>query len=146
MVTGSGRGIGKQTALTFARAGADIVVVDMDLPTAEKTAKEVSSMGRKAVVFRVDVSRRPEVEDVVKRAIAECGHIDVLVNNAGTIVRKPMLEFTDDDWSRVLNVNLMGTYYFCRAVGEHMVARKFGRIVNIGSIMGEFALPPRASY
>jgi len=146
LVTGSGRGIGKQTALTFARAGADIVVVDMDLPTAEKTAKEVSSMGRKAVVFRVDVSRRPEVEDAVKRAIAECGHIDVLVNNAGTIVRKPMLEFTDDDWSRVLNVNLMGTYYFCRAVGEHMVARKFGRIVNIGSIMGEFALPPRASY
>jgi len=146
LVTGSGRGIGKAIALTFARAGADIVVVDIDLPSAEKTAKEISAMGRRALALRVDVSRQEEVEEVVKRAIADFGHIDILVNNAGTIVRKPMLEFTDDDWNKVLAVNLMGTYYLCRAVGRHMVAQKFGRIINIGSIMGEFALPPRASY
>ncbi|MGD0423458.1 MAG: glucose 1-dehydrogenase [Candidatus Bathyarchaeia archaeon] len=146
LVTGSGRGIGKAIATTFARAGADIVVVDMDLPSAERTAKEISATGRKAVAFRVDVSRKEEVEQVTERAVAEFGHVDILVNNAGTIVRKPMLEFTDDDWNRVLNVNLMGTYYFCRAVGKYMVAQKFGRIVNIGSIMGAFALPPRASY
>lgn len=91
-------------------------------------------------------SRKEEVEQVTELAVAEFGHVDILVNNAGTIVRKPMLEFTDDDWNRVLNVNLMGTYYFCRAVGKYMVAQKFGRIVNIGSIMGAFALPPRASY
>jgi NAD(P)-dependent dehydrogenase (short-subunit alcohol dehydrogenase family) len=146
LVTGSGRGIGKAIALTFARAGADIVVVDIDLASAEKTAKEISATSRKAVAFQVDVSDKERVEETVKRAIAEFGHIDILVNNAGAIVRKPMLEFTDDDWNKVLAINLMGTYYFCRAVGKHMVAQRFGRIVNIGSIMGEFALPPRASY
>jgi NAD(P)-dependent dehydrogenase (short-subunit alcohol dehydrogenase family) len=146
LVTGPGSGLGKAMATAFAQSGADLILVDINLPSIEKTGEEVSAVGRKWVAYGADVSRKNEVEDVVKRAVEKFGRIDILVNNAGIIIRKPTLEFTENDWDLVIDVNLKGTFNFCYAVGKHMINQRYGRIINISSIMGGVALPPRASY
>lgn len=146
LVTGSGRGLGKAMAIAFAQSGADLILIDLDLASVEKASKEISAMGRKAAAFRADVSRKEEVDEVVKQAIERFGRVDILVNNAGIIFRKPMLEYAENDWDQVINVNLKGTFNFCYAVGKHMITQHYGRIINIASIMGDVALPPRASY
>lgn len=92
------------------------------------------------------MSRKVDVDETVGRVLDTFEKVDILVNNAGVIVRKPLEEYAEDDWDRVINVNLKGTFNMCYAVGRHMIARRFGRIINLGSIMGGVALPPRASY
>lgn len=146
LVTGSGSGLGKAMAIAFARSGADLILVDLNLPSIEKVGQEISTIGRTAVTFRADVSQKREVDEVVNRAIEKFSRIDILVNNAGIIYRKPMLDYTENDWDHVIDVNLKGTFNFCYAVGKHMINQHYGRIINIASIMGEVALPPRASY
>jgi len=146
LVTGAGSGLGKAMALAFAQAGADLVLVDLNLPSIEMVEKEISAMGRRAIALRADVSRKEEVNEAVKQGIGKFGRIDILVNNAGTIFRKPMLDYTDNDWDLVIDVNLKGTFLFTYAVGKQMIAQRYGRIINIASIMGGVALPPRASY
>ena len=146
IVTGSGRGIGRAIALALAQSGADIILNDLDLPSIRKVSEEVRAFGRTGAPFAGDVSLKAEVDEVVKRGLDTFRNIDILVNNAGTIVRKPAEDFTEDDWDRVINVNLKGAFNFCHAVSKHMIARRYGRIINIASIMGEVALPPRASY
>jgi NAD(P)-dependent dehydrogenase (short-subunit alcohol dehydrogenase family) len=146
LVTGCGRGIGKAIALALAKSGSDVVLNDIDLPSIEKARNEISSLGRRALALKGDVSRKSEVDEVVKRAIDSFNKIDGLVNNAGTVVRKPMEDYSEDDWDRVMSVNLKGVFNFSHAVGRHMIAKRFGRIINIASVMGMVALPPRASY
>lgn len=146
LVTGAGRGIGRAIAMTFAQSGSDIAAIDLDLASAQKVADEISAEGRKACAFRVDVSRKVDVDETVRRVLDTFEKIDVLVNNAGVIVRKPLEEYAEDDWDRVISVNLKGTFNMCYAVGKHMISRRFGKIINLGSIMGGVALPPRASY
>jgi NAD(P)-dependent dehydrogenase (short-subunit alcohol dehydrogenase family) len=147
MVTGAGRGIGKSIALAMARSGADILPIDIDIQTLTNTSVEISKLGRKAIGFQVDVTRKNEVDDIARRALDFLGKIDILVNNAGVVVRKPMEDYTEDDWDRVLAVNLKGVFNFSQAVGRQMIKQGTGgRIINIASIMGLVALAPRASY
>ena len=147
LVTGAGRGIGKTIALAFAQAGADIVLCDIDLQSLRNATVEVSHLGRKGFGFQVDVVRKAEVEAIATKALDFVGKIDILVNNAGIVVRKPMEEYTEDDWDRVMDVNLKGVFNFSQAVGRQMIKQGAGgRIINIASVMGLVALPPRASY
>jgi len=136
IVTGSGQGIGKAIALRFARAGADIAVVDANPETAAATGREVQRLGRRAVVRVADVSDFHDVDAAVNEIAAELGRIDVLVNNAGIEKRAPFLEITPDDWQRQLDVNLSGTFYWTQATARRMAKRAYGRIVNLSSVAG----------
>jgi NAD(P)-dependent dehydrogenase (short-subunit alcohol dehydrogenase family) len=134
LITGVGSqiGFGKGIALYMAKEGCDIIAADMDLAGAEKTAGEVKALGRKVIAIKTDISKNAEVEDMVKKAIAEFGKIDILVNNAGAGTRlKMFIEMTREEWEKPINTNLYGTLNVTRAVVPHMIARKYGRIVNI---------------
>ena len=146
LVTGSGRGIGKAIAIALADCGASIVLNDINPDTISSVKDQLIAQGTKTLALRGDVSSRAGVEEMSKAATAEFGHVDILVNNAGVVVRKPMEEYTEDDWDRVIDTNLKGVFNFSQAIGRTMIPRRSGKIINIASIMGEVALPPRASY
>jgi NAD(P)-dependent dehydrogenase (short-subunit alcohol dehydrogenase family) len=147
MVTGSGRGIGRSIAVALARSGADIVLCDIDKETLTRASIEISKLGRRAIGFQVDVVRKREVDSIAGRAVDFLGKIDILVNNAGIVVRKPMEDYTEEDWDRVIDVNLKGVFNFSQAVGRQMIKQgSGGRMINIASVFGLVAMAPRASY
>jgi len=136
LVTGAGSqiGFGKGIALTLAREGCDIIVNDVDIEGAEKTAAEIKSLGRKAVAIKADVSNSAEVNDMVKTALKQFSKIDILVNNAGVCTPpKPFIEMTEAECDRDINVNLGGMLNCTRAVLSHMTSRKSGKIISISS-------------
>jgi NAD(P)-dependent dehydrogenase (short-subunit alcohol dehydrogenase family) len=133
IVTGSGgqTGYGRNIAKTLAAEGCDIVVADLDLEGAKKTAAEVESLGRQALAVKLDVRERTEVDAMVKAAMERFGKIDILVNNAGASSReKPFMEMTRADWDLDIDVNLIGQMNVAQSVLPHMIARKYGRIIN----------------
>lgn len=136
IVTGAGRGIGKAIALRLAREGADIVVCDVSSENIEAVSGEVRDLGRASLAVRVDVSSRRDVEDMVSAVIGRFSRIDVLVNNAGIILRAPLLEMKEEDWDRVIDVNLKGAFLCTQAVARHMVSQGGGRIINMSSSAG----------
>ncbi len=147
LVTGGGRGIGKAIALTFAEAGADVAVASRTQEEIEQVAKEIRALGRKSLAVRADVSRKEEIEDMVKKVADEFGGIDILVNNAGTTIVKSFAEHSAEDWDKVMDVNLRGYYICSREVGKLMIARKKGgNIISIASMRGLVAATGRVSY
>lgn len=134
LVTGSGDGIGKGIALTFAKEGADVAVNDVNLETVEITASEVRALGRRSIAIKADVSKEEEVNQMVDQVIREWGGIDILVNNAGGGNRLLVEDMTAADWHRVLGVNLDGPFFCSKAVLETMKSRGGGRIINIASL------------
>jgi NAD(P)-dependent dehydrogenase (short-subunit alcohol dehydrogenase family) len=139
LVTGTGSqiGYGKGIALNLAREGCDIIVADVDLEGAPKTAGEIEALGRQALVVKVDVTNRTQVDDMVKRALDKFGKIDILVNNAGIITaHKPFVETTKAEWDITINVNLYGQMNVAQAVLPHMISRRYGRIVNLSGGIG----------
>jgi NAD(P)-dependent dehydrogenase (short-subunit alcohol dehydrogenase family) len=134
LITGSGSGIGRATALLFAREGADIVVNDINLAPAEETAEMVKQIGSRAIAVKADVSEEKEVSTMVDRAIKELGGIHILVNNAGTEGFGPLLECTVENWDRVMAVNLRGTFLCSKYAGKWMTSQNEGKIVNISSL------------
>ena len=136
LITGGSRGIGRETALALARAGADLVVAGLDLPDLEGVVKEVSALGRRAVAIEVDVLDTPQIHATVDRAIKEFGKVDILVNNAGMRLAERFTEGAEQEWARCLNVNLLGPMVFARAVLEGMIERRSGKIVNVASDAG----------
>ncbi len=136
IVTGAGQGIGKAIALELARRGSDVAVCDLNRETADATAQEIESLGRRAPAFAVDVSDHRAVADAVARALQVFGQIDVLVNNAGWDKIQPFLETTPDFWDRVIDINYKGVLNFSHAVCRHMAEREQGKIVNIASDAG----------
>ncbi len=147
MVTGAGQGIGEAIALRLAGAGADVAVVDLNLPMAEAAAQKVRGLGRRAIAVRCDVSRSDEVSAMRDRVLAELGRIDILVNNAGIAGKNaPLLEVSEEDWDRVMSVDLKSVFLCSKAVLPHMLGRRHGRIVNIASIAGKEGNPNLAPY
>ncbi|MBN1191203.1 MAG: SDR family oxidoreductase [Dehalococcoidales bacterium] len=146
LITGAGSGIGEGCALVFAKEGADIAVNDIDLAAAEKTAAAVRNLGRRAVALKADVANAAEVEAMVDRAIKELGGIHILINNAGSTLGGPILEEKLEDWDRMINIVLRGTYLCTRFAGRWMVANKTGKIVNISSIQGLLGSARMSSY
>lgn len=137
LVTGSGQGIGKGIALRLASHGADIVVNDINLKTAEETARLIHEKGRDAIAIAADVSQREQVDIMVDQAVAHFKHIDILVNNAGISLYRPILDCSDEDWNRHVDIMAKGTFLCMRKVAPLMLERKWGRIVNLGSYVAQ---------
>jgi NAD(P)-dependent dehydrogenase (short-subunit alcohol dehydrogenase family) len=134
IVTGTSRGLGQYLGRALARAGADLVITSRDPGTLKPFQAEIEALGRKAQPLALDVRSHASIQKMVSDAAAHYGKIDILVNNAGCNVRKPALEVTWDDWNLVLDTNLRGTFFVAQAVARHMIAGKYGRIINIGSV------------
>ena len=135
LITGAGSGIGRATALVFAREGASVVCADIDAEAAERTANQVIQLGRRASWVRCDVTDRSEVDAMVEGAIREFGRIDFELNSAGAaLARKPFLEITQDLWERTYALNVRGTFNAAQAILPHMLENGAGVIVNIASI------------
>jgi len=134
IVTGARRGIGRAIALALAKEGANVVASDISQEDCQKVVSEIEGLGRKGMALKCNVTSRAEVEDMVKRTVAEFGKVDILVNNAGIISFKPFLELTEEDWDNTLNVNLKGQFLCAIAVAKEMVKNKWGRIINTASI------------
>jgi 3-oxoacyl-[acyl-carrier protein] reductase len=146
-VTGGGRGIGRAIALRLAEAGASIVVNDIgDAAPVEAVVKEIKAMGRQALSVFADVSSAPEVERLVTEAISAYGRIDILVNNAGIARDQLLLRMTEEEWDRVLEVDLKSVFLCTRAVLKHMVKERRGRVISIASIVGMVGNPGQANY
>ena len=132
--TGSQIGFGRGIATMLAAEGCDVVSVDVDLEGAKKTAAEVQKAGRKSMAFKVDITKRAEIDDVVKKVIAEFGHVDILVNCAGRASGlRPFVESTEAQWDIDININLKGTMNFTQAILSHMLGRGYGKIVNFST-------------
>ena len=137
IVTGAGRGIGKAIAIALAREGANVIVNDIDIQTAEEVVKEIKSLGWKALAIRVDVSDSKEVNQMVQLALKKFKRVDILVNNAAIIKRGSIEDLTEEDWNRVIDVNLKGAFNCMKAVAGIMKKQRYGKIVNISSIAGK---------
>jgi len=135
VVTGASRGLGRAMALGLAGAGADIVAIASTGENAAETVKEVEALGRRAIAIGCKQDDPAEVERAVDESIAAFGQVDILVNNAGIIRRAPAEEYSDDDWSAVMDTNLTGVFQLCRGVGKHMLERGSGKIINIASLL-----------
>ena len=137
LVTGGGRGLGRAIALALARNGSDVAVCDIRAEDAQRVAEEIGSMGRKVLSFHVDVSKSGEVNAMVEKVLSQFGKIDILVNNAGICKVASIEETTEEDWDRVMAVNLKGVFLCSKAVMAVMKKQRSGRIVNMGSLAGK---------
>jgi len=146
LITGAAQGIGKSIALTLARKGADIAVSDVNLEKAEETAKELEGLGRKAIAIKGNVASVAEAEKMVEETVARLGKVDILVNNAGVTRDGLMLRMKEEDWDLVIDINLKGVFNCTKAAVKHMAKQRFGRIVNIASIVGEMGNAGQANY
>ena len=137
LVTGAGRGIGRAIALRLASGGADIVVNDLDAATAEGTAEAVRGLGRRATVAAGDISESGSVARVCDAAEAAFDGIDILVNNAGISLYRPILECSEEDWDRHIDIMAKATFLTMRRLAPAMIERGWGRIVNLGSYVAQ---------
>lgn len=137
IITGSGRGIGKAIALGMAREGACIVIVDMNLRDAQETLDEAVRSGVAGMALQTDISKIPDLEQMKDAVMRRFGHIDILVNNAGVTQKVEIEDLTEQDWDRVLDINLKGTFFCSQMVYSEMKKRKSGKIINIASMAGE---------
>lgn len=144
IVTGSARGIGRAIALKLAEVGATVVVSDMD--ETEPVAEEIRAMNRQSLAVTADVSLASDVAALVDTAISNYGRVDILVNNAGIARDQLILRMSEEDWDRVLNVNLKSVFLCTRAVLRHMVKQRWGRIISLSSIVGIVGNAGQANY
>jgi len=146
LITGAGQGIGKSIALKLASYGADVAVVDVNLEKAQETAREAQTMGRKAVAMKVDVSNLKETEEMAEKVFKELEGIHILVNNAGITKDGLILRMTEEDWDKVIDVNLKGAFNCSKSVLKYMSKMRWGRIVNIASVVGVMGNAGQANY
>lgn len=146
LVTGSARGIGRAIAVELAKSGANIAVNDLTAESCAETVKEIENLGVKAKAFGSNVASFAEVEKMFEEAAAYFGRIDILVNNAGITRDNLLLRMKEEDWDLVLNVNLKSVYNCTRAVSKYMMKQRYGRIVNISSVIGLIGNAGQANY
>ncbi|MFA5113206.1 MAG: 3-oxoacyl-[acyl-carrier-protein] reductase [Candidatus Margulisiibacteriota bacterium] len=146
LVTGSAQGIGKAIAVAFAKAGANIVVSDINLELAQQTAKEIAALGVKTLAVKTNVADPADVERAVGEIVAALGRIDILVNNAGITKDNLLVRMKKEEWDAVLAVNLTGVFNCTKTVGTLMMKQRCGKIVNIASIVGQMGNFGQANY
>jgi 3-oxoacyl-[acyl-carrier protein] reductase len=146
IVTGAGQGIGHGIALCLARAGAHIVIAEQATERIAAVAAAVEDLGVQALGLTIDVSRSEDVQRMVQETIQRFGKIDILVNDAGRVLVKPMVEQSEADWDRIIDTNLKGVFLCCRHVVPEMITRKRGAIVNIASIAAFHVTVPHVPY
>ena len=137
IVTGGAQGLGKAIALELARKGSHLVVGDVNLETAQRVTEEVHALGRRSLALKVDVSNARDVSEMADRVVKEFGRIDILVNNAGICQVVTIEKMTEEDWDRVMAINLKGVFLCSKAVMGVMKKQRSGRIVNMGSLAGK---------
>jgi NAD(P)-dependent dehydrogenase (short-subunit alcohol dehydrogenase family) len=133
VVTGAGRGMGRAVALRFGREGAKVVVAELNPEHGDEVAAEIKAAGGVATAVAADVSRLSDVEVIFDAAVREFGTVDVLINNAGIGVARPILEYTEADWDRQMGVNVKGVFFCSQAAARLMIPRRQGKIVNFAS-------------
>jgi len=146
IVTGASRGIGKACALALADAGADITITSRKLPDLTGTVREIEAKGCKALHVATDVLKEADVERMVKNTVDHFGKVDILVNNAGVAQLGPVEKLTAEEWDRVIDTNLKGTFLCCKAAIPHMKKQQYGRIINMASLGGIRGFKNMACY
>lgn len=149
VITGGTSGIGRTTAVLFGREGARVVIVGRRREEGEKTGALVRGKGGEALFLRTDISRSQEVREMVRRAVDEYGKIDVLFNNAGInpeSARRPLAECSEEDWDRIMDINVRGVFLVSKAVIPEMMKQGGGVIINTSSVLGQVAAKNRAIY
>ena len=146
VVTGASRGLGQYFGRALARAGADLVITSRRLEDLRSFQQEIESMGRRALPLELDVRDPNSIRRMASAALSSVETIDILVNNAGCNVRKPAVDITWDDWNRVLDTNLRGSFFVAQAFAPHMIQRQYGRVINIGSVTSVFGYAGLGPY
>jgi NAD(P)-dependent dehydrogenase (short-subunit alcohol dehydrogenase family) len=146
LITGASRGLGKAMAIELAAAGASVILVGRDRAKLEETASEAEQQGARTAVFVTDVAVEAQVLSLQEQVAERFERVDILVNNAGLNLRKPLVDFTLEEWHRVMDSNLTSVFLMCRAFIPLMQGRNWGRIINLTSIMSHVSLPGRAAY
>lgn len=155
LITGAARGVGMAITKGFAQEGATVIINDIDLQEGEKVAKQINQKGFKAFVVKADVSKSAEVEAMIDKVINSYGGIDILINNAAVFARSvPIVELEEEEWDRVMSINLKSVFNCCKAVIRNMTKRRSGKIINITSFTGKtgrvvyttFGNPTKAHY
>ena len=146
LVTGASKGLGKAVALALAEAGASLALVSRDEKLLGHTADEIRSSGGTAEVFHADVTDESQVLTLEDAVIRRFGRLQILVNNAGINLRKPLTDFTLEEWNHLLQTNLTSAFLVCRSFIPHMKGQHYGRIINMTSMMSHIALPGRTAY
>jgi gluconate 5-dehydrogenase len=134
IVTGASRGLGQTFGRALAQAGADLAVTSRTLESLAPFCDEITALGRRIVPLELDLRDQGSIQRMVAAAFDAFGRLDILVNNAGCNIRKPALDVTWDDWNTILDTNLRGTFFVAQEVARHMIPRRYGRIINIGSV------------
>jgi NAD(P)-dependent dehydrogenase (short-subunit alcohol dehydrogenase family) len=146
VITGASKGLGRAMALALGGAGARLALVSRDRQQLKATAEAAHALGAEAKIFQTDVTKEEEVRRLEKEVIDGFGHVQILINNAGINIRKPVIDFTLAEWRAVLDTNLTGAFLACRSFVPDMKGQGYGRILNLTSIMSHVALPGRSAY
>jgi len=146
LVTGAARGIGASIALKLASAGCNVMVSDIDLEGAQKTASEIIEMGREAKFVKTDVSQMSDAENMIKTTLDQFGKIDILVNNAGITRDNLLMRMSEMEWDSVIAINLKGTFNCIKAATRPMLKQRAGKIINIASVVGVMGNAGQANY
>jgi NAD(P)-dependent dehydrogenase (short-subunit alcohol dehydrogenase family) len=146
LITGASKGLGKAMALALASAGATIALVSRNLEQLNESGRAVKEAGGDARIFQADVAAEDQVRKLERDVTGAFGKIHILINNAGINVRKPLVDFTLDEWNRVINTNLTSVFLMCRSFVPHMKGSGYGRIINMASTMSWVSLPGRTAY
>ncbi len=147
VITGSRRGIGRGIAEVFAKAGANVVISDVDKKESEQTARQIAAKYKvKALAIRCDVSNKSDVDSLLRQTVKKFKKVDILVNNAGIFFQKPLLDYKEEDWDKMVDINLKSIYLCSQAAAKYMVPMKKGKIINIASIAGIIGYPGAAAY
>lgn len=146
VVTGGSKGIGHAMALFLAEAGADVAIVSRHLDEGEAVAEEIRKMGRKAFAISADVRFPEDCRMLVQRTVERFARIDILVNSAGTNIRKPLIDYNEEDWDTILDTNLKGLFFTSQSAAKEMMKQKRGRIVNISSGAASIGAPFLGPY
>ena len=146
IVTGAGGGMGRAISSALAEAGAKVTVADVIVEGGQQTVEVVKKAGGQAIFVKVDLTKGSEVENMVETTVREFGKVDILVNNAGIQLAKPFIDLTEDEWHRVMNINLTSVFLCSKAAGRHMIKQEKGRVINIASTAGLAAATNQSVY
>ncbi len=146
VITGASKGLGKSIALSLAEAGADIVLLSRDLTKLNEVVKEASRFNISATAYKTDITDETQVCSAANQITERYKKIHILVNNAGINIRKPVTDFTLEEYRKIMDTNVTGTFLMCRAIIPFMTGNDYGRIINLTSTMSHISLPGRSLY
>lgn len=146
LITGASGGLGQVMAEGLAEFGADVALADYQPEGANKVKNKILQMGKQAEVYQVDVTKKDQVYQIVDKIVKDFGKIDILINSAGINNRKPCVEYAEEEWDSIVDINMKGTFLCCQAVGKVMLKQKRGKMINLGSVSSVLGHPHHAPY